>query len=170
MSDSLWSHGLYPSKLLRQWGFSKQEYWSELPYPPVGHLPNLGIKPRSPTLQWLLYHLSELPGKPKNTGIVRLSLLQGIFMTHELNQGLLHCRQIFTSWAITEAQIFNTCSLNKKTFFHFPEFFPKRKKKKRKMWGVGTQPRWGESLWLTGHDPMLLDKSLHGRSEKGSKN
>ena len=29
-------------------GFSKQEYWSELPCPPPGDLPNPGIKPVSP--------------------------------------------------------------------------------------------------------------------------
>ena len=28
-------------------GFSKQEYWSGLPYPPPGDLPDLGIKSRS---------------------------------------------------------------------------------------------------------------------------
>ena len=33
-------------------------------------------------------------GKPKNTGMGSLSLLQGIFPTQELNQGLLHCRRI----------------------------------------------------------------------------
>ena len=33
-------------------------------------------------------------GKPKNTGIGSLSLLQRIFLTQELNQGLLHCRWI----------------------------------------------------------------------------
>ena len=31
-------------------GFSKQEYWSGLPFPSPGDLPNPGIKPRSPTL------------------------------------------------------------------------------------------------------------------------
>ena len=31
--------------------FSRQEYWSELPFPPPGDLPNPGIEPRSPTLQ-----------------------------------------------------------------------------------------------------------------------
>ena len=31
-------------------------------------------------------------GKPKNTGIGNLSLLQWIFLTQELNQGFLHCR------------------------------------------------------------------------------
>ena len=32
-------------------GFSRQEYWSELPFPSPGDLPNLGIKPWSPALQ-----------------------------------------------------------------------------------------------------------------------
>ena len=32
-------------------GFSRPEYWSGLPCPPPGDLPNPGIKPRSPTLQ-----------------------------------------------------------------------------------------------------------------------
>ena len=33
---------------------------------------------------------SEPPGKPKNTGVGSLSLLQGIFPTQESNLGLLH--------------------------------------------------------------------------------
>ena len=37
---------------------------------------------------------AEPQGKPKNTGVGSLSLLQRIFPTQELNQGLLHCRQI----------------------------------------------------------------------------
>ena len=32
-------------------GFSRQEYWSELPFPSPGNLPNPGIEPRSPALQ-----------------------------------------------------------------------------------------------------------------------
>ena len=39
-----------------------------------------------------LYSLWNSPGQ--NTGVGSLSLLQGIFLTQELNQGLLHCRQI----------------------------------------------------------------------------
>ena len=47
----------------------------------------------SPTLQ--VHSLpSEPPGKPKNTGVGSLSLFQRIFLTQELNRGLLHCRQI----------------------------------------------------------------------------
>ena len=37
---------------------------------------------------------SEPSGKPKNTGVLSLSHLQGIFWTQELNQDFLHCRQI----------------------------------------------------------------------------
>ena len=54
-------------------------------------LPNPGIKPRSPTMRADSLP-SEPPGKPKNTGIGSLSLLQGNFPNQELNQGLLHCR------------------------------------------------------------------------------
>ena len=32
-------------------GFSRQEYWSRLPFPPPGDHPDPGIKPRSPALQ-----------------------------------------------------------------------------------------------------------------------
>ena len=40
-------------------GFSRKEYWSGLPYPSQGDLPNPGIEPRSPTLQEVPYHLSH---------------------------------------------------------------------------------------------------------------
>ena len=44
-------------------GFSRQEYWSELPFPSPGYLPNPGIEPRSPALQADALS-SEPPGKP----------------------------------------------------------------------------------------------------------
>ena len=40
-------------------GFSRQEYWSGLPFPSPGDLPNPGAEPRSPALQadsLLSYH------------------------------------------------------------------------------------------------------------------
>ena len=52
---------------------------------------NPGIKPRSSALQADSLP-SEPPGKPKNTGVGSLSLLQRIFLTQESNRGLLHCR------------------------------------------------------------------------------
>ena len=75
-------HGIFQARILE---------WVAFPSP--GDLPNPGIEPRSPALQ-----ADSLPvepqGKPKNTGLGSLSLLQWIFPTQELNQGLLHCRQI----------------------------------------------------------------------------
>ena len=43
-------------------GFSRQEYWSGLPFPSPGDLPNPGIKPVSPALQADALS-SEPPGK-----------------------------------------------------------------------------------------------------------
>ena len=44
-------------------GFSRQEYWSGLPFPSPGDLPNPGIEPWSPALQMDSLP-SEPPGKP----------------------------------------------------------------------------------------------------------
>ena len=45
-------------------GFSRQEYWSGLPFPSPGDLPDPGIEPGSPTLQADAL-TSEPPGKPQ---------------------------------------------------------------------------------------------------------
>ena len=74
-------------------GFSRPEYWNREPFPSPGDLPNPRMEPRSPALQADSLP-AEPPGKPKNTGMGRLSLLQGIFPTQGWNSGLLHCRQI----------------------------------------------------------------------------
>ena len=47
-------------------GLSSQEYWSGLPFPPPGDLPDPGIKPGSPALQADSL-LTELPGN--TTGV-----------------------------------------------------------------------------------------------------
>ena len=41
-------------------GLSRQEYWSGLPFPSPGDLPNPGIEPGSPTLQ-----AESLPTEPQ---------------------------------------------------------------------------------------------------------
>ena len=46
-------------------GFSRQEYWSGLPFPSPGDLPSPRIEPRSPMLQADSLP-SEPPGKPSN--------------------------------------------------------------------------------------------------------
>ena len=87
VSNSLRSHGLYSpwNSPGQHTGVGSLSLLQDLPSP--------GIKPRSPALQ-----VDSLPAepqrKPKNTGVANLSLLQWIFLTQELNWGLLHCRWI----------------------------------------------------------------------------
>ena len=54
-SRSVLSNSVTPWTIARQaplsMGFSKLEYWSGLPFPSPGDLPNPGFKPRSPTLK-----------------------------------------------------------------------------------------------------------------------
>ena len=53
--------------------FSRPEYWSGLPFPSPGDLPNPGIEPWFPAL-WADSLPAEPKGKPKNTGVGSLSL------------------------------------------------------------------------------------------------
>ena len=53
-------------------GFFRQEYWSGLPFPSAGDLPDPGIEPRSPALEADTL-TSESPGKLKRCHF----LLQG---------------------------------------------------------------------------------------------
>ena len=86
MPDSLRLHGLY-----NLWNSLGQ--YTGVAFPFSRGNPNPGIKPRFPAL-WVDYLPAQAQGKPKNTGVGSLSLLQWIFWTQELNWGFLHCRQI----------------------------------------------------------------------------
>ena len=101
--------------------FSRQEYWSGLPFPSPGDLPTQGLNLGLLHCRQLLYHLSYY-GSPKSLSCVRLyvspwsiqsmefsrpdtgvgscSLLQGIFPNQESNPGLRIAGGFFTSWAI----------------------------------------------------------------------
>ena len=74
-------------------GFSRQEYWSGLPCPPPGGLPNPGSKPRSPALQ-VDSLPSEPPGKP-----LRQSRVQTLALT-------LNC------WVVTLVKLLHSLSLS----------------------------------------------------------
>ena len=106
-------------------GFSRQEYWSGLPFPSPGDLPNPGIKPGSPALQANSVP-AEPPEKPTNTGVGSLFLLQWIFPTQESNQGLLHCSQILYQWSHQGSL------LGRKDSLPFSSVKGKKKKKKSK--------------------------------------
>ena len=47
-------------------GFSRQEYWSGLPFPSPGNLPDPGTEPKSPAFRTVALP-SEPPGKPTIT-------------------------------------------------------------------------------------------------------
>ena len=66
MSDSLQLHGLSPEEPGRRQSmeFFKQEYWSGLPFPSPGDLPNPGIEPGSPALQ-----VDAVPSEPQGSTI-----------------------------------------------------------------------------------------------------
>ena len=49
MSNSLQPYGLQSFRFLCPWDFSRQEYWSGLPFPSPGDFPNPGIEPSSLT-------------------------------------------------------------------------------------------------------------------------
>ena len=109
-------HGIFPSKNTIEWvkslsrvrlfvtpwtvarqsplsmGFSRQEYWSGLPFPSPGDLSNPRIEPGSPALQ-----ADTLCSEPPGNKVGCYFLLQGIFLTQQSNPGLLHYRQFLYS-------------------------------------------------------------------------
>ena len=50
-------------------GVPRQEYWSGLPFPPPGYLPDPGIEPESPVLAGRFF-TTEPPGKPTDNYIL----------------------------------------------------------------------------------------------------
>ena len=84
-------HGILQARILE---------WVAFPFSRGSSQPR--IKPRSPALQ-----VDSLPaeaqGKPKNSGVGSLSLLQQIFPTQESNWDLLQCRQILCQLSYQES-------------------------------------------------------------------
>ena len=68
-------------------GFSRQEYWSGLPFPSPGDLPDPGIEPRSPALQADTL-TSEPPGKPQRN----FRSYQLVFFKLSFTECLLYAR------------------------------------------------------------------------------
>ena len=59
-------------------GFSRQEYWSGLPFPSPGDLADPGIEPGSPAFQADAL-TSELPGKPPKDYNLFFSVIPGVW-------------------------------------------------------------------------------------------
>ena len=63
LSETLWTVACQSPLTM---GFPRQEYWSGLPFPSPGDLPDPGIEPASPALSGR-FVTPEPPGKPKST-------------------------------------------------------------------------------------------------------
>ena len=69
-------------------GFSRQEYWSGVPFPPPWDLPDPAIKPISPALQAVFYPLSH-QGSPFLYRLISNSVRKEDYTsTHTRGQGL----------------------------------------------------------------------------------
>ena len=84
---------------------SRIPLWSGQPFSSPGDFSNPGAEPRSPTLQ-VDSLPAEPPGKPKNTGVDSLSLLQWMLPTQEWKWCVLYCRWILYQLSYREL-VFN---------------------------------------------------------------
>ena len=90
---------------------TRVEYWSGLPCPPPGDLPNPGIKRRSPDCRWIFYQLSHQQGSPRILEWVAYPFCR---VTSQLrNRTGVSCiaGRFFSSWATGEVilQGLSTC-------------------------------------------------------------
>ena len=96
-------HGILQARILERVALP---FSSGSPFPSPVDIPNPGIEPRSPALQAV-----SLPAQPQRKseymGVGSLSLLQQIFLTQELNRGLLHYRQILYQLSYEGSHIFD---------------------------------------------------------------
>ena len=76
LCPTLQPHGLQPARLLCPWGFSRQEYRSELSWPPPGDLPSPGIKPCITDGFFTIWATREVNRKLKSKFILRFVIFK----------------------------------------------------------------------------------------------
>ena len=116
MSDSCDSMDCSPPASM---GFSRQEYWSGLPFPSPRDLPDPGIEPGSPVLQ-VDSLLSEQPGKPIkgiHTGLSHTLSLYWNITTHRTCENVLRCGIVKETTAALSKLMFPKHSLPGFFFF-----------------------------------------------------
>ena len=95
-------------------GFSRQEYWSGLPFPFPGNLPNAGIKPSPPALADGFF-ITEPPGKQT--------------LVHGLNYYYYFCRiciNLGLSWWLSDKE--SSCQYRRCGFNPWVRKMPRRRK------------------------------------------
>ena len=125
-------------------GFSRQEYWSGLPFPSPGELPDPGIEPRSPILQTDAL-LTELCGKPVSKGLRSIRVIQDqpILKISAFWQSLELC---FNTWVLS----FNIFLNRDPSLFTLPQLD----------WGVKIYKSWNCSLLTKTKHYMVVNIDL----------
>ena len=92
--------------------FSRQEYWSRLPFPPPGDLPDPGIEPMSPLSPAMAggFFTTETPGKP--LVLVKCLKEQEDISGNAEWAAQKRNRASFTSWALAQCLARNHPSVN----------------------------------------------------------
>ena len=103
VSDSLWPHGLQPTRLLCPWGFSRQEYWSGCHALLQGLFQTQGLNPGLLHWRWILYRLSH-QGSSRILEWVAYPFSRGSSQPRNQTRVSLIASKFFTSWATREAQ------------------------------------------------------------------
>ena len=114
--------------------FSRQEYWSGVPFPSPGDLPDSGIQPGSPAL-WPHGLYSPWNSLGQNIGVGSLSLLQGSSQPREQTQVSHIAGRFFTSWA---TRVFVTFKSNVHVFHKI--------RRTGVLQGLGLCPGWPNSV------------------------
>ena len=109
MSDSFVTPWTVARQATLSMGFSRQKYWSGLPFPSPGYLPNLRIKPGSPTFQ----ADSLLSEPPSSSGIQNLTALNDL---HYYLPSLIHSH--FSSGLFSLLQFTHLFSMKSFKIFH----------------------------------------------------
>ena len=96
--------------------FSRQEYWSGLPFPPPGDLPDPGMEPRFPACRQIPYHLSH-QGSPMDCDLPGFSA-HGIFQARILEWGAIsYCRR--SSWPRDQTWVSCVSCIGRQSLYHW---------------------------------------------------
>ena len=107
-------------------GFSRQEYWTGLPFPPPGDLPNPGIEPSSPALAGGFFFTAEPPGSFQDPDGSEPGLCSRVWiLLHQLPAGM-PCIHFFSCyWSIIVLQRVSFCCTAKwisSVYTYIPSF------------------------------------------------
>ena len=102
-------------------GFPRQEYWSGLPFPSSGHLPNPGIKPASPALAGGFFTSSTTFGKPYIWLTKRKNYYKSIFFFCIPDFNIYSCISLFfPSSDNFMSEVISKDSCKKKVYLFLP--------------------------------------------------